>query len=353
MNLNDVQIFSQIDTQNMLSHIDGLPDQILGAWELGKTLPLPKWVGIKKVLIAGMGGSAIGGDLLAAYLAPLSSVPIWVHRDYGLPNWAQGEDTLVIVSSHSGNTEEVLDALGYALNNRCRVLAITTGGELARRANAASLPLWQFKHIGQPRAAVGYSFFLLLAALYRLGLAPDPQIELDDTIAAMKAQQSNLVAEIPDIRNPAKRYGGQLVGRWVTVLGAGILAPVARRWKGQVNELAKAWGHFDYLPEADHNLLAGSSNPPENIGHLAVFFLRAPSDHPRNRLRSDLTRKSLMLNGFATDFYDAKGESRLAQQWTALHFGDYTAYYLAMAYEVDPSPVDAIENFKIELNSES
>ena len=353
MNLNDTQAFSQIDTQNMLSHIDGLPDQIQRAWELGTSLPLPPWSGIKQVLIAGLGGSAIGGDLLASYLSPLSSAPIWVHRDYSLPNWAQGEDTLVIVSSHSGNTEETLDAMSHALNNRCRVLAITTGGEVAQRANSASVPLWQFNHIGQPRSAVGYSFFLLLAALHRLGVAPHPGAELDDTIASMKAQQGLLTANVPAVHNPAKRYGGQLIGRWVTVIGAGILAPVARRWKGQVNELAKAWGQFDYLPEADHNLLAGSLNPPESLNKIIVFFLRAPSDHPRNRLRSDLTRQALMLNGFATDFYDARGESRLAQQWTALHFGDYTAYYLAMAYEVDPSPVDAIEQFKGELNSQA
>ena len=351
MNLNNTQAFSQIDTQNMLSHIDGLPDQIQQAWELGTSLPLPKWVGIKQVLIAGLGGSAIGGDLLASYLSPFCIVPIWVHRDYGLPNWAQGEDTLVMVSSHSGDTEETLDAMSHALKNRCRVVAITTGGELSQRASSAGVPLWQFKHIGQPRSAVGYSFFLLLAALYRLGFAPHPGAELEDTITSMKTQQEYLAANVPAVHNPAKRYGGQLVGRWVTVIGAEILAPVARRWKGQVSEVGKAWAQFEFLPEADHNTLAGTLQPEDLLARSMALFLRAPSDHPRNALRLELTRQTFMLEGLNTDFIEARGDTPLAHLWTLLHFGDYMAYYLAMAYEVDPTPVQALENLKEQLKS--
>lgn len=352
MNLNDVTAFAKFDTQDMLSNIDGLPDQLHKAWELGTQQPLPSWKGIRSVLIVGMGGSAIGGDLLAAYLAPHSSVPIVIHRNYGLPAWARGPETLVIASSHSGNTEETLDAVNNALANECRLVVITTGGTLAQTAAGNDIPLWKFVHTGQPRAAVGYSFCLLLALLTRLGLAPDLELELQDAISEMQSQQAILTANIADVNNPAKRQAGQLIGRYVTVIGSGILAPVARRWKGQVNELAKAWGQFEELPEADHNLLAGSMNPEQLLSQTAVIFLRAASEHPRNRLRSDLTRKSFMLNGIPTDFVDAQGKTRLAQMWTMLHFGDYTAYYLAMAYAMDPTPVEAIENFKRELNSQ-
>jgi glucose/mannose-6-phosphate isomerase len=198
---------------------------------------------------------------------------------------------------------------------------------------------------------VGFSFCLLLAALRRLDLIPDPAMELSEAISAMREQQSHIQVSVPDIHNPAKRLAGQLVGRLVTVFGSDILAPVARRWKGQINELAKAWGTYDILPEADHNSLAGSLNPPESLSRVVVIFLRASSDHPRNRKRADLTRKIMMLNGVGTDYHDARGASRLANLWTALHYGDYVGYYLAMAYGVDPSPVDAIESFKKALDS--
>ena len=166
----------------------------------------------------------------------------------------------------------------------------------------------------------------------------------------MKSQGEALVAESPVPKNPAKRLAGQLMVRWVTVFGAGVLAPVARRWKGQINEVAKAVANFEFLPEADHNTLAGTLYPPEVVPpHVISLFLRAPSDHPRNRLRLDITRETYMLEGLNADRYTAKGDTPLAHIWTALHFGDYVAYYLAMAYGVDPTPVDALVSLKAAL----
>lgn len=351
MNLDDHATFPQIDPQDMLSQIDGLPTQLAAAWELGRSQPLPEWQGIERVLVSGMGGSAIGADLLAAYIEPHCPAPVVVHRDYGLPAWARGPQTLVIASSHSGNTEETLAAFEQAQAGGCRLLAVSTGGQLAEEARQAQAALWTFEHAGQPRAAVGYSFGLLLAAFARLGLIPDPQDELKDAVAAMLDQQATLQAHVPAIQNPAKRMAGQLVGRWVAVFGSGVLAPVARRWKGQFNELAKAWAQFDFIPEANHNTSAGVVNPAEALAHTAVLFLRAPSYHPRNLLRTNLTKSAFMLEGLNTDFIDARGQTPLAHLWTALHFGDYTAYFLAMAYGVDPTPIPAIQSFKQEIQS--
>lgn len=349
MNLDDHTTFSRIDSQNMLAQIDGLPEQLRQAWELGQQHLLPAWEGIRQVLVAGMGGSAIGADLLAAYLASKCPIPVIVHRDYGLPAWAGGPDTLVIASSHSGNTEETLSAFNAALENRCKILAIATGGRLAEAAVESGVPLWTFEHKGQPRAAVGFSFGLLLAAFSRLNLLPDPQEELMAAIAAMKVQQTSLMADVPVARNLAKRLAGQLVGRWVAVFGAGLLAPVSRRWKGQISELAKSWAQFEFLPEADHNTLAGVSNPGDLLESSIALFLRSASDHPRNRLRLELTRKTLMLEGLNTDIVDAQGNTPLENLWTCLHLGDYVAYYLAMAYGADPTPIPAIESFKREM----
>lgn len=350
MNLDDLDYFKQVDTLNMIGEIDNLPDQLALAYQLGMQHELPDWEDIRQVVIAGMGGSAIGADLLASYCAPLAPIPVFVHRDYGLPLFARGPETLVICSSHSGNTEETLDAFDAARESGCRVIAVTTGGELSRRAQENNVPLWTFEHEGQPRAAVGFSFGLLLAMFQRLGFIPDQKEALEDALASMKRSQERIRPEVPTVKNPAKRYAGQLMGRWVTVVASGLMKAVARRWKGQINEIAKAGANFEFLPEADHNTLAGTMHPDEVLNpHTMTLFLRALSDHPRNRLRSDLTRKAFMLEGMNTDFVDARGRTPLAHMWSMVLFGDYLAYYLAMGYGVDPTPVLTLADFKMSM----
>src|SRR5215213_2738054 len=237
MNLDDLNYFKQLDTLNMIGEIDNLPDQLGFAYQLGLQHDLPDWKDIKQVVIAGMGGSAIGADLLASYCAPLAPLPVSVHRDYGLPFFARGAETLVICSSHSGNTEETLDAFEVARKADCRIIVVCTGGELAKRAKEHDIPFWTFEHTGQPRAAVGYSFGLLLAMFERLEVIPSQQDAMDDAVASMKRSQQRLRVDISAVKNPAKRYAGQLMGRWVTIMGSGLLSVVARRWKGQLNEV--------------------------------------------------------------------------------------------------------------------
>ncbi len=351
MLFDQIENLSSLDPDNMYRQIDTLPDQLGQAWQLGISQALPAWQEIRQVVFTGMGGSAIGADLLAAYSSSKCPIPIYVHRDYDLPAWAKGAHSLVIATSHSGNTEETLTGYKLALQRNCRTLAITTGGKLAQLAQANNQQLWIFEHKGQPRAAVGFSFTLLLAALVKLNLLPDPSQDLEQAIQAMRLQQQSLRIEVPTVKNPAKRLAGQMLGRWVSVFGNDLLAPVARRWKGQISELAKAWAQFEFLPEANHNTLAGILNPEDLFNHSIAIFLQSPSDHPRNQLRSDLTRQAFLLEGLSTDKIIAQGKTALAQMWTCLHFGDYTAYYLALAYQVDPTPVLAIEQFKKEMLS--
>ena len=349
--LDNVSSFKKLDPQNMLAEIDGLPDQLKSAWELGQTLPLPGAKNIERIVVAGLGGSAIGADLVASAVYQTCTVPVFVHRDYGLPAFAKGPETLVVLSSHSGNTEETLDSFEHALKSQCSLVIISTGGELSKRAGQKNIPVWSFDHKGQPRAAVGFSFGLLLALLARLRLIPDPSRDLYAAVEAMKKSQTHLRADVPAVHNPAKRYAGQLMGRWVTVFGAGTLAPVARRFKTQINEVAKAGANFEFLPEADHNTLAGTVHPEEVlVPHTMALFLRSPSDHPRNRLRVELTKQAFMLEGINTDFLDARGDSLLAHIWTLILFGDYMAYYLAIAYGVDPTPIQALVNIKDEMS---
>ena len=346
MILDDPQKMSALDSQDMLAHIRSLPQQLTSAWQMAQDYPLPRLAAPRSVLISGMGGSAIGADLVAAYITPLCSVPVIVLRDYDLPAWVDPATTLVVASSHSGNTEETLAVFDQALAKGCSILSITTGGELAKRSQANGIPVWKFVHAGQPRAAVGFSFGLLLAAFTRMGLIPDQSAALQAAVADMLAQQKLLDVDVPVSENPAKRGAGQMMGRNVVVMASGYLAPVSRRWKGQISEVAKAWAQYEVLPEADHNTLAGLSNPADLVTHMMVLFLHAPSDNPRNTLRSKLTREIFMLEAICTDTFHARGDSPLSHIWTSVQYGDYLAYYLAMAYGVDPTPIEFITSLK-------
>ena len=349
MNLDDLNHFEAIDSQDMLAEIDGLPEQLRTAWEAGQQLELPDHDGINQIVIAGMGGSAIGADLLAAYVAPVVKVPIIVWRNYDLPAFVAGSESLVVASSHSGNTAETLSAFEQGIERGTRLMAITTGGQLADLVEEHGGSLWRFDHDGQPRAAIGFSFGLLLAAMDRLGFIPEQGSLVEGTVGDMQRQQKKLVSEAPVAENPAKRMAGQLIDRWPTIIGADFLAPVARRWRTQIAELAKAVAQFEELPEADHNMVAGVEAPESVFGQTMVVFLLANDLDPRNLRRTRVTRELLMVEGFNTDAIEAMGDTRLAQQWTSLHFGDYASYYLAMAYGIDPTPVHAIEDLKERL----
>ncbi len=220
---------------------------------------------------------------------------------------------------------------------------------MAEKAIKLNYPLVRFVHDGQPRAAVGYSFGLLLAVFYKLGLISNPEKEFLATIELLRTNAKVLAREIPVVKNPAKRMAGQLVGRNAVIFGSGILAPVARRWKTQINELAKAWAQYELLPEADHNTATGIEFPEYLPNQMAAIFLESNYDHSRNAIRSEITRKHLMAEGFFTDSFMAEGHSRLEQMWSALLFGDFVSYYLSAAYGVDPTPIPGIQQIKSEM----
>jgi glucose/mannose-6-phosphate isomerase len=350
MELDDRNQMRTIDKQDMLGCIDRLPDQLEEAWQAAQTFPLPDSLrSIQRIVIAGMGGSAIGGAILSAYAAPVAGVPIIVWRDYDLPAWVKGPETLVISSSYSGNTEETLSAYQAAREKKCSILAMTTGGKLAGFAERDGIPLWKFTYHGQPRSAVGYTFALPLAVMARLGLLPDPSAHVAGAANAMRAQTKAIGADIPTEKNTAKRLASQWIDRTVILFGSDYMAPIARRWKGQISEIAKAWGQFEEIPELDHNTVAGTIQPKEIIDRSIVVFLRSTFNHERNRLRIDITRDLFTRQGWKTDEVEAAGETPLAQMYTCLHFGDYAAFYLAMAYNTDPSPVAVIEDLKKRL----
>jgi glucose/mannose-6-phosphate isomerase len=350
MNLDDLDYFKQIDTANMLGHIDRLPDQIEAAWALGQQLELRAgFAQAEQIVICGMGGSAIGGSLVSALAVPEGRVPIIVNRDYDLPAYVRGERCLVIGSSFSGGTEETLAAFESAAARGAQLLAITRGGRLGELARQLNAPVWSFDYESQPRAGVGYGFMLPLALLCRLGFLADKSADVRGALKWMREQQQGLGVMAPVHLNRAKQIAGQMVGRTVAVFGSGYLAPVARRWKGQLNENAKSWAAYEELPELDHNAVVGTSFPQDLLGKYLALFLHGSLDHPRNAARVQVTKHLYMLQGFLTDSVQAVGDTPLAQMLTCLHFGDYASYYLAMANGVDPTPVEPIDHLKAEL----
>jgi len=349
--LDDLNRFVTLDREHMLAHIDALPDQLEAAWRAAQTLPLPDTHRQpRQIVLAGMGGSAIGGDLLAALIGPSSPVPFFVVRSYDLPACAQGPETLVIASSFSGNTEETLAAADQALGRGVRLLAVTTGGQLAAHAEAHGYPLWRIAYQSQPRAALGWSFGLLLGLAFRLGLAPALEGDLREAIEVLRQYTPVYTATSPVTQNPAKRGAGQLIGRIPVFFGGGLFEPVARRWKCQLNENAKVWAQYEGMPEANHNTIAGIGFPAEHrVNIAAVFITSRQLDHPRVTLRHELTFQLCLQNGIMADFFRPAGQSALAQMCHAIQYGDYVSFYTAMAYGADPTEIAPIMELKEQL----
>lgn len=348
MNLDDLQAFEKIDSSDMLGYINALPDQLAGAWAAAQQSELPTSLAdVERVVICGMGGSAISGDLLAALVRGTCRIPVSVSREYGLPAFVQGEETLVIAMSHSGGTEETISAAELAVERGTHLMAITTGGELARVVREGDGMVLAYTYPSQPRAALGWLYGLLIGAFSRLGLVGDLGGEVQEAIDLLKRGREALGAQQPAALNPAKRTAGQLVGRLPVIWGAGLLAPVARRWQTQINEQAKALAYSDALPELDHNTVAALGFPEPLLRQLAVIDLVSlQHDHPRVAIRHEATRGLLLRAGVMVDLISARGQSRLAQQMGMIQLGDYVSYYLAMAYGVDPTPIESIQQLK-------
>jgi glucose/mannose-6-phosphate isomerase len=346
IHLDDLDTLRALDQENYLERLRAFPNDLETAFEKGRHFSMLPLENLRGVVLAGMGGSASGADLAAAWAEPLCPAPLTVLRGYDLPGWASGPEVLVVVFSYSGATEEMLSVFRQGVTRGCSMVAVTTGGELACLAGEAGAECWRYEHPGPARAALGWTLGYNLALLARLALA-DPAAELAEALSVMRSQAVELDPQSPLWRNPAKRQAGQMMGRWAAIFGSDGLAASARRMKTQVNELAKAWAQAETLPEADHNTAAGLEQPPEMLAHTFTLFLSGTTDHLRNQLRAEATRELFLQAGLNTDVYQAHGQGRLAQMLSAVQFGDFTAYYLALAYGMDPTPVEGIHALKL------
>jgi glucose/mannose-6-phosphate isomerase len=341
--LDDLSSYDAIDTAHMHLRLEGLPDQCAQSYAAGWSLALSEsYRRVNHVLIAGMGGSGVGGSLMRALCAPVATHPITTWRSYGLPAYAGGAQTLVIVSSRSGDTEETLSAFEEAVQRGCAVIALATGGRLAQRARELQVPLLSFPFVDQSREAIGWLTLPLLAILARIGFIPDPARDVAETVALMRETNDRIGLATPAVRNPVKRMAGQVVDRLPIICGAGMLAPVARRWKTTLNETAKLMASWDEMPDLNHNSVVGLLQPEAVWQKTIVIQLRCDSDAPRVSQRFDLTTRLMLECGINQDTVRAKGESALAQMFSLIQFGDWMSYYAAVMSGVDPTPTDPI-----------
>jgi len=349
INLDENGIYRQNDPANMLARIKELPMQCRQAWQKVMDFNLPSdYADVDKVIILGMGGSAIGGDLVRSLALAEAGIPIIVHRDYGLPSFVD-ERTLVIASSYSGNTEETLSGFEPSLKTRAKKLVMTTGGKLGELARASNLPVYKIDYKAQPRAALGFSFLPTLGVLQKLGLIRDKSADVDETVQVLEKLSANLDEKSPLAGNHAKQLAQRLYGRLPVIYGAGILAEAAHRWKTQINENGKAWAFYEVFPELNHNATVGYPFPPEVVKQVHVVLLRSPLFNERVRLRYGVTCDLLERAGAAYEYVDSVGESPLSQMMSTVMMGDFTSYYLAILYKVDPSPVEVINYLKDQL----
>jgi glucose/mannose-6-phosphate isomerase len=333
----------------MLETLAGLPEQCEEALKLGGEAPLPSLQkDPRQVVMAGLGGSAIGGDLVRAVVAQEAGTPVLVCRDYTLPSYIN-EETLVFLTSYSGNTEETLSAYEAAGKQGAARIVFTTGGKLAERAQRDGVPVIRVPAGLPPRSALGYLFLPALFILGRLGLVTlrEGYGELAEVLRKLRAQ---FEPASPRERNRAKDLALRLYGRIPVIYGAAHTTEVAAtRWKGQFNENSKCLAYWNAFPEMNHNEIVGFEAPPEALRSLFLIFLRDAGDHPRVRARMEITKHLLQDRVAGVAEFWGEGSSLLVRLFSLIYLGDYASVYLALLYGINPKPVAVIDYLKQEL----
>ena len=337
------------DPSSFHALLEQLPAQARDAWALAQSWTLPPGFGMpSRVVLLGMGGSAIGADIVATIAGLRSRVPVEVVRDYDAPSL--DDRALVIASSFSGDTEETIAALEGTLGQPGMRVAITTGGRMANDARARGVPLITYAWSGPPRTALGYGLFITLGLLARLDVIDvrDDEIAVALDALADAAQQYGLDAPM----NPAKRLAIAIGDRVPVIIAPDFLDVAARRFAAEVNENAKQWAFSVVIPEFNHNALQVLSGPGGAPAMLAPIILDASTVHERNRRRVLETARIRSEHGAPPLMIEVGGASPLETILRATSLATWTSYYLAMLRGVDPTPVPTIDTFKQRMAGE-
>lgn len=347
MNLNEIKMY---DRSDMFGVLAGFDEQVKTAFEIGQSVPVDKNnYKFNKIIISGLGGSAIGGDLLRSFCIYESPVPIFVNRNYRLPAFAD-KDTLVILSSYSGNTEETLGSYEEAVNKNCSVICISSGGKLSLLAENNKQLLIKVPVGLQPRCALGFSFFPLLILTGKLGLISDKSAEINSVINRIKTRSQQYTV-LDENSNNALKIAYYLEGK-IPVIYSSIdfFDIVNLRWRGQLGENAKTLGFGNYLPEMNHNEIVGWQENPEVLKKIAVIALRDKEENLPIKKRIDITLE--LIKPLASLILKVEGEglSLLERIFDVIYLGDWMSYYLAIINKTDPTPVEKINYLKNKLS---
>ncbi len=335
---------AKVDRSRMRDVIASLPEQLADGMRLG--LGLAADVGhAPQVFLVGMGGSGIAGEVFSSWVAARTRVPIQNVHDYRLPAHARPGDLLVAVS-YSGETEETLAATAEGIKLGCRLVAVTSGGALARLAQDARAPVIQIPAGLPPRYAFGY-FFGILPALGAGWVDGDLRGELDRAMAHLRSLRDGLRPEVAVTRNRAKRLAARLKGTTPIVYGAPPFHSIAKRWQTQFNENAKMLAFSSTLPEADHNEIVGWALDA-SARRFTPILLRDPDETPEMRRRLDATAAMFGKHTTVEQVRDDDAQL-LGRMLGTLFLGDYISLYLAALRRVDPAPMAPITELKARL----
>jgi len=346
VNLDSLVVHRRYDPSEMFRHLKNFPEQCHSAWDKVMNYRLPSdYDQINKVVVMGMGGSAIGGEVVSNLLMAESSVPVWVARDFDLPHFVD-DRTLVIAISYSGNTEETLNAFQQLIKTPAKKLVLTAGGQLAELAKKENVFFSIIDYPAPPRATFPYMFASLVGIFNKLGLLPEKSSDMMQAISSLNQMVDEMDITVPRTSNRAKMLAEKLHDNVIVTYGAGVLTGVARRWKTQFNENSKNWAFFEVFPELIHNAIVGYSFPSQAKKKLFTVLLRVPSLHPRIKVQYDAVIKILEENEVSYEVIDGVGENTLAQVLGLILLGDFTSYYLAILNRVDPTPVSFVNFIK-------
>jgi glucose/mannose-6-phosphate isomerase len=350
-NLDDIEEIKRIDAQDMLGFICNFPDQIQEAMDIADSVNIQNFKP-KQIVIAGVGGSAIGGDILASWLFKRIKIPIFVNRAYKLPEYA-GKDTLLFNVSYSGNTEETVSLFKEGVVKNCKIVAITSGGELEKLGESEDILLIKAPKGKPPRAAVAYLLMPIVVVLRKLGIY-DPQNEIAVATHNLKELRDELIPENPTENNQAKQIALKLLGETPIIYGEGIFNAIARRWQTQLNENSKIMAWHSTFPEMNHNEIEAWAKDDNSKMFTAILLRDDFRSESQLQKRVKLTKTSILEKHSkkVIEIVAIGGEERdyLARMLYSMYLGDFVSIYLAILRDINPSPVSAIEEFKRDLS---
>jgi glucose/mannose-6-phosphate isomerase len=351
--LDDIESFKKLDSEGVLEAVERFGDQCREAWSIGQAATnLPDATDVSSIVVLGMGGSGVSGDVVAAVIEPRLPLPLRTIKGYGpLPEWV-GRNTLVFAVSYSGSTEETLAAFTEAQARGARCVTISSGGPLAEMAQRSGVAHVSIPPGLQPRASLGYLTLPILAVLDKVGLVPSPSEDVAEAVEVLGALARRCSRDVPTDKNPAKDLAARVVGRIPFVYGQeGLTATAAYRFKCDLNEYGKTPAAWHFFPELNHNEIVGWNQPADVARQNCVaVVLRDIEEHPRIALRIGITER--LIRDRVADLVEvqAQGVSPLARILSLILVTQLAAIYVGFAYGVDPGPVAVIQELKNELS---